>query len=239
MIQKRFRRFILIGILLITFSQANSASALLIGTSEYKGGMFTANPILISSVDVTPFFTTIFPSASLGYQLFGTITINSTSIGNQYSININDPNFGDAASLLTNNVDDFIGTKTMFNYSATPPVIYLSGVLGAGHESGSLSGLGFNGTDFYGSTIDNIVLTVESFSSDYAFNPRIGTGVSTEYSYRIEYEQTPVPEPSTIFLLGSGLIGVVIFRRRKKKMAKQISADEIEPAVMNFALDIL
>jgi hypothetical protein len=208
-----------VGILLIVFFHANNVSALLIGTSEYKGGIFTANPILISSVEVTPFFTTIFPSALLGYQPFGTITINSNSIGNQYSININDLYFSDAVSLLTNNVDDFIGTKTMFNYSTTPPGIYMSGLLGAGPESRALSGLGFNVTDFYGSTIDNIVLTVESFSSDYAFNPRIGTGVSTEYSYRLNYyEQTPVPEPSTIFLLGSGLIGVIIFTRRKKKM---------------------
>ena len=62
-------------------------------------------------------------------------------------------------------------------------------------------------------TIENVLIFDHGITTDgKSWNdldaPRLASG------YVIEYEQRPIPEPSTIFLLYSGLIGFAFFRRR-------------------------
>ena len=52
---------------------------------------------------------------------------------------------------------------------------------------------------------DTLTITVSS-----------GDGWAMDYS-ELEFSGSPVPEPTTIFLLGSGLIGIAGFRRKIKK----------------------
>jgi len=67
-------------------------------------------------------------------------------------------------SLLTNNVDDWIGNDTNLIILSPLLRIYFSGASGIALIS-YVNWYWISGNDFYGSTIDNILLTVESFNS--------------------------------------------------------------------------
>lgn len=51
----------------------------------------------------------------------------------------------------------------------------------------------------------------------YFSNPNDPNGFSLQYTGTTSPESTPVPEPSTILLLGAGLGGLVFYRKRAKR----------------------
>lgn len=196
------------------------SSALLIGTSRHSGSMSLADSgQSITSFDVTPFFMagSANPPPTPWYSPFGTVRIDPGSVGSRFFADRSVPHFTDAVSLLTNGIDDIIGHETTYNYALPPSGIYYSGSWMFKPESRVLTGAGFNGTDFYGSMIDTIILSVDSFRSFHAADPMGMTRLYTEYAYTLTYEQTPIPEPSTILLLGSGLLGAGIFGKARKR----------------------
>ena len=62
---------------------------------------------------------------------------------------------------------------------------------------------------------NRIIFDHAIIADGYAWNDLIGSWNSR--GYVVEYEPAPVPEPSTMLLLGSGLVGLVGYGRRRMK----------------------
>jgi hypothetical protein len=194
----------------IVFS-SNPSQASIIGSSttdfwsSVPEGYLGSSP-LISFPAKPGFRNLIFGNV---YNPFGNIYFSSNAVGKRFLVDSGNE-FDNAVSILTNGYDDDL---TLSFLTSTGSL----NVIGVGLESSKLTGLGFTNPDYKGSVINWMILTIDSYESQQTTNQLGETGYETIFKYTITYGNGPAPvsEPATMLLLGSGLIGLVGYGRKK------------------------
>ena len=201
------------------------AKAALIAQVTQEGGGFQESAALKGAIstDATLFFGFGFNSFSGGTQPYGldmdsalglNLTWNSGDTGHPaYTFNSsNSSDFDAIATKLTDGNIDLLTYGRLFHVEFAP-TDFIGGA-STGPENGFLE----INNDLSGYIIDSIALDLDELSFSITEFDTVGRlDYFVEAEWQIYGHAKPVPEPSTLLLLGSGLVGLAGYGRKKFK----------------------
>jgi hypothetical protein len=185
-------------ILLMILSVCSYSEAVLLGSSNWNGININQG----TSIDADLGFSSSRYSldTDLNSIIFDSLIFPPAVAGTEYFATSSDPNFNTYANYLTNGINDWMVFFSRRTVSGATAMI---------RQESSAFGLG-SAIDFNGYEINSIGLVIESIP------PIPGTFNAIINVYGDPISE-PIPEPTTMLLLGSGLIGLVGFRRKLRK----------------------
>jgi len=133
------------------------------------------------------------------------LVVRETDVGSTFTTNALEPGFAEVATMLTDgeldSIISMIGVPDFVGGSGRPY-----------DETEIFNGdPGFSGVDLFGNILNSISITINSVTIDPG--EYLVTPMSYNIDYTIRFEGTSVPEPSGLFLIGIGLLGISFIRR--------------------------
>jgi hypothetical protein len=211
---KKLLIFLVALILLIIFIPGAQAATIADWSFDFDTGMETN----LVGDNLPTHFSLIFIESSdpnsIAAELIGGLVDPPVVSGSpiQFVWDSFDAGFGAAVDVLTNGIKDYIGILHAYPDSSE-----------AGYsvsESWAFaSDPGFTDPDLMGSVINKITLEIHTYSNSVTYSDLLqGNEIRSYDTGNIIIEGSPIPEPTSLLLLGTGLgvLGLAAYRRRRK-----------------------